>query len=422
MRNTIMAALGCLLLSSCIKTEPPANTQLIYKITVHNHFTPIQAKCAAFIADADGRVSVFRWIPALDSVELEIPIASPSDRFDCTVVRISTSLNQGQMDTSVLLQTYSRIRGGTEIHLRDNYYQQLTDVSLTFTGFNTFDTLVVPDGMSFEEPNASNGYKAIYKVRNTGKLWVRLKINGENNWRYASFEQSGTTPLVATLNTAQLPVLNTPVHTIQFPFLSNWTYKVDQMLDPSGLQLLPLGETIRVPGGLLPTWDKLGIQGVPDFPSNGYRILAHGAQSAGSPYTYYTDAIYPELPDALPIPDFDLGQNGSNSNRIASIQCSGVFGVLRFLRSNTGQPSIHWEATVQPKTGPVTLTLPDVPTELAALFPDLANYNFGPSISVRGESYSRSNAYEEALLPMLLNNDPLWQAKAGYVGREIILQ
>lgn len=62
--------------------------------------------------------------------------------------------------------------------------------------------------------------------------------------------------------------------------------------------------------------------------------------------------------------------------------------------------------------------LPDVPEALGKTYPKLKNYDFEKAVRVRAEAYGKLTSCESALRHRLQNNDPFWQAKAGYTGRE----
>ncbi len=47
-------------------------------------------------------------------------------------------------------------------------------------------------------------------------------------------------------------------------------------------------------------------------------------------------------------------------------------------------------------------------------------YNFGGQVRVRAEGYEQLGAYEEVVARRMLQDDPLWQMKAGYTARERI--
>lgn len=107
--------------------------------------------------------------------------------------------------------------------------------------------------------------------------------------------------------------------------------------------------------------------------------------------------------------------------RVVAVKCTGNFDLLSLTREQGGAVKVHWEALVAPagKNGIVTYRLPDVPKDFSDRFPKLKNFeNFRNSVRVRAENYDQYNAYPQAIAPRMLQNDPLWQMKAGYVGRE----
>jgi len=110
--------------------------------------------------------------------------------------------------------------------------------------------------------------------------------------------------------------------------------------------------------------------------------------------------------------------------RVIAVKCIGDFDLLSLTREQNGTTNFSWEALVAPSNstgGIVTYRLPDVPKNLSDRFPRLKNYDyFGNSVRVRAERYDLYNSYQSVAEQLLLMNDPLWQMKGGYLGRERI--
>jgi hypothetical protein len=417
-------------LFSCDKNNPPAGTgDPLYRIVVNNEFNPLEAKFAVFLSDPDGKILIYKDIEPYDTTHLEVPGSSAGDLFDCTVVRISTldAPGSGVKDTLVQLTTYTRLPAGETLNLRNLFFQQITDLNVTFTGATTIDSIIVPDGLTFVRPQPFNNFNGQYQILHTGKFWIRLKANGEPGWRFILFENvTGSTFQTTVDVNLMLPIFAAPA-TLTFPFPAPWQYNLDGVVDTAALRFVPLGDQLRAPGGAIPVFNQTRIfQPVSNDvfnpepkPYKGFRFRATGSDASPGGYTYFCDFFSDSVPKQLPQPAFDLLPTVLSDNRLVATQCAGSFDVLVFARSRSGTPNINWEVYIPPVNGIVMYRLPDVPPALGDRFPVLKNYDFGGAVKARAERYEQLN-YPEAVHRKLSNTDPLWQAKGGYTGREEI--
>ena len=416
-------ALFLLAFSACekdpvIKPEPSDRP---FSVNINNEFNELQGTYAVFLSDSDGKVRAFRWLPGADTVHLQAPGVRTTDRLDCTVVKLVTLevSGSGVTDTSLTIRTYTGLTNGQSIHLQSLLYQQPTNLSLTFTNLTSLDTIIVPDGLTFVRPQPSNDFNGFYRILHTGKIWLRLKVNGEANWRYMFFDQVGGEALSATADVQLLPVMTAAPKNITMPFTAAWQYKIEGVVDTASRQLLALGDLLRTPGGAVPVFGDLNVY-EPNAQAyhNGYRISVKGSSDVPGGYTYVSDAFYAAIPGSLPLPSFDIEPTTASSERFIAVRCVGAFDLLALARSRTGNPNINWEVLTRPTTnGIVTYRLPDVPAELGDRFPALQRYDFSAGVRARAEQYERLD-YEGVIYHLLRNDDPLWQAKAGYLGRE----
>lgn len=426
-RLALSAGLAIAVFLSCEKDSAPTTPNPAFYIAVNNEISPLDGRYAVFLSDYNGKVLVYREIQGGDTALLELPNAHSTDRFDCTVVKIASfeAPGSGVKDTTLHLTTYTNLAGGETINFRELNYEQVTDLNITFTGVASLDTIIVPDGLTFVRPQPSNNFTGQYRVVHTGKIWLRVRVNGEPTWRFIVFNDvSGPALTVAADANLLVPIFAAPTQ-LTLPFSAAWQYKVDGLVDTAALKFIAMGDLLRAPGGPVPVFSDVDIfepisndvfdPGPKLY--DGFRIRVNGSDDSPGGYTYFSDFFYPDIPANLPSPAFDLLPTVLADNRLVATQCVGSFDALVFARTRTGTPNITWEVYTEPSNGIVSYRLPDVPEVLGNQFPALKNYDFGGQVRARAEAYERLD-YRSIIRQKLLNADPLWQAKGGYLGRE----
>ncbi len=426
-----LCGIALLALASCEKDLPlPVPPTQHYELYVANEYNELQAHYAVYLSDSDGKIRVYRDLVGNDTAKVVVSDAKVTDRFDCTVVKITTLQTNGLRDTTITLSTYTNLGSGEQINLRDLTYRQNIDLKIQFTGVTSVDSIIVADGLTFTRPQPGNSFNGFYRVQHTGKLWLRVLVNGEDHWRFLYFDNVSGPTLETTVDVALLPVILAKPTNIAFPFSAPWQYKVEGLVDSTKNQFLPLGDLQRAPGGAVPVFAQLDVFQPVDneefnpagLPYTAYRMNIRGFDGSPTGYTYVLDKLFATLPVALPLPDFDLQPTVAPNGRFMAVQCVGSFDVLAFSRSRSGTPNITWEVYTRPavpnSNGLVSYRLPDVPADLGNRFPVLKNYNFNGPTSARAESYEKLTDYNAIIRLRLGNNDPIWQMKGGYIGRE----
>lgn len=420
-------ALALLFVFSCNKAKLPDDPDPVFEVFVKNDFFEIQAKYAIFLSNADGEIQAFRWLPGEDTARVQVPGSNPDERFDCTIVKITTleAPGSGIKDTTLTLSTYTNLASGQSINLRDQFFHQVTTMKFTLAGFTSLDTISVSDALTLSRPQASNGYYGEYLVNNTGRCWMRVKVNGEPFWRFLTFSNVTEILDANIIDVSQMLMLLAPPLPMELPFLTTWQYKLDGAVDTAKLKFFPLSEHIRAPGGAVPVYNSVQIfepvnNEVFD-PNRPYidlfRLQTWGPAGSSDGYMYLSDNFYPAVPSSLSEPTFNLEPTILANNRAVAVTCQGNFDLLAFSRTRAVTPKIKWEVITKPANGIVLYRLPDVPEALGALYPALQAYDFNNSVQARAENYERLN-YDAAVRHRLLNADPLWQARGGYLGRE----
>ncbi len=399
----------------------------LFEVQVKNNYLDIQAKYALFLSNEDGETVAFRWLAGEDTTQVQVPGSSPNDHYDCTIIKITTLEvpGSGIKDTTLTLTTYTQLASGQQINLRDLYFHQITTLQFTLTGFSSLDSIIVSDALTLSRPQPGNNYFGRYLINNTGQCWIRILVNGEPFWRFLVFNNVGTTLDASTIDASLLLSNFSPPLPIALPFSTNWQYKLDGAVDTAQLKFFPLSDIIRVPGGAIPIYHSVKIfepvnndQFDPKRPyTNLFRLQTNGPANSIDGYTYLSDNFYTGVPASLPVPTFDLEATILANNRSVAVNCIGDFDLLAFERTRTGTLGIHWEVITQPKNGIVLYRLPDVPNALGDRYPSLKNYDFNTQVRARAENYERLN-YEQVVQKQLLNADPLWKARGGYLGRE----
>lgn len=406
----------------CQKNDGPEIPETaVFSINVHNEVDILHAQYAVFLSDKNGQTKAFRWIPGSDTARVMVPGSEPTDRFDCTVVKIEPFLapGTGVRDTTVSLTTYTNLYNGANIHLHETNYLKSTDLSLKFTGVSSVDSIVVPQGLTFAFPQAGNNFEGQYRVLHTGRIWFRVRVNGESTWRYAFFENINDASYSATVDLTDLQPLPPNPALVSLPLLTDWNFELDRVIDLDKKEFLSLGGNQRIPGGPIPVFDQLNVYEPPSLPQNGYRLRISGFDTNPGGYGYVCDKFFQDLPTGLQSPNFDILTASVADGRWVSIQCSGFIDLLAFTRRYTGGTlAISWEALVaSSNSGAVNYRLPNVPAELGDLYAVLKNYAFNPGVEVRAEGYDKLNAYPEVVARMMLKDNPLWQMDAGYFGK-----
>lgn len=416
-------------LVQCKKEDPaPAPvTPNNYVLHVQNAFNDLQAKYAVFLSDEEGKVMAFRWIPSEDSAQLVVVNVPETTRYDCTVAKIVTldASGSGVRDTAVTLTTYTQLASGEVVNLQPNNFKIVTDLRIQFVNITSFDSIIVSDGLTFSRPQAANGFYGQYRVTHTGRFWGRVKINGEDKWRYLRFDNINQTDINATIDATLLPTIFASAKVIQLPFVAPWKYTVDGIENLNEKKIFPLGDLTRAPGGAVAVYNQLSVYepivndvfNPEPLPYSSFRLQFSGYAAPPDGFRYETDRLYSAIPTALESPAFDAIPSALSNNRFSAVLCSGNFDLLTVTRSISGTPSINWEAQLSPVVGNVGFRLPDLPKELSDLFFQLKLYNFGSAVQTKAESYDNLTGYEAVVRKRLLNNDPFWQAKAGYLAK-----
>lgn len=413
-------------LSNCQKNDGsglPADPA--FRLDFHNEFNQVERQYAVFISDKNGQLRAFRWLPGNDTARVTVPDAQTGDRYDCTLAEINILVapGSGVRDTTVTLTTYTNLFNGASFHLRDLGFLQNTDLSIQFTGLNTLDSIVVPDGLSFSHPQPANDFQGVYRVLHTGRIWCRVKVNGEPDWRYVYLENINSPTHNVVVDAGTLPQISGPALSVGLPLLTNWDYQLDGIINAEQRHFLALGPALPIPGSAVPIFDQINTFEPFNTLFSGYRLRATGFDSAPGSYGYACDLFFNDLPDFLPAPVFDIQLATPTDNRQASFTCNGFMQLLALKRYLVNMPKLSWEVLLAPpNTGQMSYRLPEVPQELAELFPGLENYDFGDQLEIRAESYLALNAYPEVIARRMQQDDPLWQMKAGYVARKRVFQ
>jgi hypothetical protein len=413
-------------LLSCVKNDPiiePA--QAPFKIIFDNKYSILEGRYAAFLSDKDGKTLAFSWLKGTDSTHLTISDWDASLPLpDLTMIRVLKTDASAGSDSSLNVQTFTNVKNGTQILLDQKTVDRTTFLTFTLTGVTSVDTIIVPDGLTFAKPSNLNNFTGVYRVQHSGKIWFRLKINGEGFWRYMVFQDVQNDQLTATIPTDLLPHQNDP-KIINLPYITNWKFRVDGVIDTARNEYLALGDLSRAPGGAtfsfsdLNVYEPIPFDPIPNpLPYSGYRIKISGINVDG--IGYQSDDYYSTIPNTLPQPNFNIEQGALSDNRLVACKTTGDFDTMVFSRKHTGNPSILWETYHAPATA-IDYRLPDIPTQIMNIYPDLSNYNFGQQVTGRAEAYTRKTGYEAVIQTIFTDIDPFWGAKAGYLALEKVL-
>lgn len=416
----ILALFGTMILASCDKTVNPApGDGQAFTFTFNSAYSIVQYETAGFLSDEDGQVRVFQWLSGPGTTKLTVPDAKAGERFDFTLVGIHTLAlpGTGVIDTFLTMRTYTHLANGAELDLIPVNNEIETLFQIKFNGISTLDSIVVPNGVTFELPQFDNGFQGQYLVRHNGQFWFRIKINAEPKWRYLIFDNVASSLLNITRDATTMPELPASSFSIGLPFFAGWSYRMDRAIDAGQNNLLTLAPQLPIPGGVMPLFDEIPVLEPAGLPNNGYRLWLMGNDAAPGGYGYECDRFFSTLPNVAPALNFDIQPTSLADKRLIAVTSSGPVDVLSFMRSAVPN-NMTWEVLTAPAaTGPTVYRLPDVPVELSSLFPALMTYDFGSEVQVRAERYDLFDNYDAAIKVQMHPLDPLWRAKAGYVAR-----
>lgn len=418
-RRPCFLLFAILLFASCEKNDTPGPTgEPRFSLTFSSAYSILQNETAAFLTDEDGRIRVFQWMPGPGTTTLVVPDAEPGEKFDFSVAGVfmrnlpGTSL----VDTFLIIRTYTNLVDSARFDLIPPGNEFETDFKITFTGITSLDSIVVPNGVTFALPQPDNNFQGQYLVQHNGQFWCRVKVNGESKWRYLLLDNVTGSTINVTRDATTLPELPPSTVTVALPFFTNWTYRLDRSLDADHNKFLPLGPQFPIPGGVVPFFDAVPIQEPPGLPNFGYRLRLAGEDAAPGGHGYECDRFFTALPNAAPALNFDIQPTNLADKRLIAVTSSGPVDVLSFTR--TGSTNISWEVFAAPAASGATIyRLPDVPTELSNIFPILKTYDFDSKVQVRAEGYDQFGGYDAAIRERMYPQDPLWQARAGYLAR-----
>ncbi|MFN4081877.1 MAG: hypothetical protein ACK4NS_13345 [Saprospiraceae bacterium] len=399
-----------------------------YQIAFQNDYNELQAYIAVFLSDEDGKTLAAQWLPGSKTTEIDVPAISRDKKLDCTVVRMQVvqAPGSGVRDTSIQVDTYTQTPSGSRIQLRSLFYEKSTTLQIQFSGVSSVDSFITPDGLTFFYPQSSNNFYGQYQIQHTGRLWFRMKINGEKDWRFLVFQNVNDIAMnVPAFPPTVLPFIFAKPKDIQTPFPAGWNWRVDGMVDTAKLEFLAFGPMQPVPGNAVPiltalrVFEPIANDEFDPAPKiyNGFRVKAEGQ---GPAFNYYIDRFYNELPTSLPQPLFDVSSSNLADQRLAAARCIGEFDNLifsrRFSRENL---QIEWRTWHAAAVGAVvTYRLPDVPALVADRAPRLRQYAFAPGVWARAENYAGLNGYDEVLRQQFYNNNALWKPRADYLAVE----
>jgi hypothetical protein len=424
--HSLFYSLLTILFFSCKGKDPIIiDPKTPFEIVFDNKFSIIQNQYAAFLSDKDGKTFAFRWLKGQDTTHLTIgdwDAALPKP--DLTLIKINKIESSFGVDSFLFVQTFTGVKDGTSLLLDQKEYLQTTFLNFTLTGATSLDTIIVPDGLTFTKPSNLNNFTGVYRVQHTGKIWFRLRVNGEGFWRYMYFDNVQTDQLTAELPISLLPHQESPKG-IALPYITNWKYRVDGIIDTSRNEYLALGDLSRAPGGAtfsfseLKVFEPIPFDPIPTPPFyTSYRIKFSGINVDGN--GYHLDDYFTSIPAVLPQPNFGIEPGFLSDNRLVACKTTGTYDAMVFIRKKEGNPSVTWE-TYHPPTANIEYRLPDIPTQIATTYPDLSQYNFNQQVNGRAESYIRKNGYEEVIQTIFKDIDPFWRTKAGYLGLEKVL-
>jgi len=429
-RFLYLPAFLMLLLIACNNDDDPISAGFpAYRIQIDNKFNFLDAEIIAYLSDENGRVRAYRAVPPSDTINLDISTVESGERFDLTIVKITNILapGSGVVDTTILLQTYTQLPSGQKVQLTNLGELQTTDLKMQLSGVTSVDSLVVSNGLAFERPTPANNFFLHYRIIHGGKIWARMLVNGGPFWKFVTFDNVSGPTLETGVDVNILPSIFGNPTPMAFPFTTTWEYSLDGVIDSTTASFFPLGPSLRAPGSPIPVFDAVGVYEPivnPVFdpgpkPYSGFKIKAYGIDQSPEGYSYYIDQFFSTIPSSLPTGNFNVEGTTLSDNQLVAARCIGDFDVLAISRFRFGTPGITWEAFLRPIDGQIiSYRLPDVPDALGNRFPGLKNYDFGNIVRVRAENYNHSDDYDAIIRKRLQADDPWWQMKFGYLGKE----
>lgn len=418
-----------LLWVQCKKEDPKPVPEEVprFELICNNAYSELEAKLGVFLTDEEGNVRAFKWLPGGDTAHLTIPNVEPGALFDCTVAKITVvdASGSGIRDTSISLTTYTQIGSGQTIHLQSGNYKRSTDLRIQLININSCDSIIVSDGLTYSRPQLANSFFGLYRVQHTGRFWGRIKINGEEKWRYLRFDNINQSEIAAIIDPNLLPTIFAHPKKIKLPFVSAWKYTLDGVENWDQKQFFPLGDLNRAPGGAIPIYDELNVYepivneafNPEPLPYSGFRIRFSGSGPAPGNEWYESDQLYDSIPKSLSLPDFDAQPLPLSNNRFSGVQFTGDVDVISMVRSGLNAPQVRWEVLMHPTLGAVGYRLPNLPEEIGRYSQVLSSYNFGNSLHTLAQSYQKLEGYDAVIQKIFLNDDIFWQAHAGYSAR-----
>jgi hypothetical protein len=406
----LLFSLGSILVQSCNKSSsiPPRSP---YTIIFNNEFTLLEAKFGVFITDDEGNVDAFSWLDGRDTTHFGLRF-SDFDKYNCTIVKISINRASGTPDTLVEMTTYDHVPHNTVINLRELEYEQQVNIKMQFKNLSSLDSLIIPEGEALVMPTQSNNYFGNFKVDYTGDFWLRAKFNGEPEWKYLVYKNFSQTPNTLYIDPNLMSTMTKLPHQINLPFDSKWKHYIEGIFDIDDQRVMPLADVLDVPDDNIPTNNYLRLYQPDDLFVSGYRLKLNGVKEGSKSYAYGIDRYYSILPNSIELPDFNIEPTLVNDQNRIGIRCVGNFDALVVTRSIAGATKITWSVYIPPvQDGDISNELPQVPKELASLYPKLANKQFDSGTSVRAERYKLLFGFEDVQLTIFDNTDVFWQPK-----------
>lgn len=410
------------LLLGCKKesNDPVVTPDPSFTVLLNNRSSAIFANLYAFLSDSEGKTVGYAALPSSDTLTITAANVKATEKLDLTVVRVVYQPTVLSTDTVITIETFTELSSGKRIEVgipETNFTE--TNLTVRLTNLTTLDSIIVPNGQTYLRPTAENGFLGSYQVLNWGKVWLRVLTDGHPYWRFMYFDNVQSDSVKATVPVNFLPETLQPT-AVQLPFNTNWQYAVEGVVNENTYQLMPLGDLLRAPGGLIQYIDQLTVYEpnlVPTQPYSKYRIAVSGTDPV-SGEGYACEQLFSALPSQLPGSTASLTKTILADNRLAAVNTNGDFDVLTFRRVRSAQPRIQWETYHRPGFT-VSYNLPVVPTELALFFPALSQYAFDPGVRAQADTYENLQGYDAFLTNKTATTDAYWRTKMGYIAHSI---